>query len=353
MSRKITKPADLPLVQSDYIDEKMDSLISSLPLSHHEHPINTQLRWLLSDKISDKNMYKYLQYFALSNFRGPEYTIGRYNHAQELIDTFSWEEKFDKIMSNAWMAFEFFLVDHLYRYPFEHNKLSFSHIKASPYLDHTWKIDFVSNLSPKKETPISIGIQLTTQHSNLHPFHRNHEKSSKKKKTIVMDNSSLITLWDDVLQAYPSVLQPNMTAYMVVNGSINELINTHKNNVFQTAFHERVAHGLRKWWPSPYLPKEVRQDLGKLWYAYYQSLVEFYNFLDAEKKKWSSAFTDEMEDLFVQKDQRYAVMRKFIPKYKELNHTIFTDFYSKKAKSKDGNLLCNISYFLHDGLLEK
>ena len=59
-----------------------------------------------------------------------------------------------------------------------------------------------------------------------------------------------------------------------------------------------------------------------------------------------------MEDLYVHKYQKYAVMRKFMPANKELNHTIFTDFYSSKAKSKDGNLLCNISYFLHDGLLE-
>lgn len=150
MSRKIVRPAELPCIQSDYIDERMDALVSKLPLSHHTHPINTQLRGLLSDKISDEDMYKHLQYFALSNFRGPEYTIGRYNHAQELVDTFSWEEKFDKIMANPGLAFEFFLVDHLYKYAFQHNKLAFSHVKASLYLDHIWKVDFVSNIIPKK-----------------------------------------------------------------------------------------------------------------------------------------------------------------------------------------------------------
>lgn len=256
-------------------------------------------------------------------------------------------------MANPGLAFEFFLVDHLYKYPFQHNKLAFSHVKASLYLDHTWKVDFVSNIIPKKWEPISIWVQLTTQHSKLHPFHKNPDREAKQKKKIVMKNSEPIAGGDDILSGYPSAMQPDMTAYMVVNGSINEMINIQKNNVFQDAFRERVAQGMSKWWPSPYLPKNIRQDFWKLWLAYYQSLVQFYTFLDEEKKKWSVAFTHEMEDLFVHKDDHFAVMRKFIPAHKELNHTIFTDFYSSKAKSKDGNLLCNISYFLHDGLLGK
>lgn len=61
-----------------------------------------------------------------------------------------------------------------------------------------------------------------------------------------MKNSELIAGRDDILSGYPSAMQPDMTAYMVVNGSINEMINIQKNNIFQDAFRERVAQGMSK-----------------------------------------------------------------------------------------------------------
>ena len=122
------------------------------------------------------------------------------------------------------------------KYPFRHNTLSFSHIKASPYLDHTRKVDFITNIVPKNNPALSVGVQLTTQHSKLNPFNKNFEKEEKKKRKIVMANTTLIAQGDGVIDTYPSVMQPDITAYMIVNGSINEMINMQKNNIFQNYF---------------------------------------------------------------------------------------------------------------------
>lgn len=75
--------------------------MGKLPVSNHTHPIHTQLRGLLSDKIPSDELIKHLQYFVLSNFRGPEFVSTRYKHAQEIVDTFTWPEKFEKIITNA------------------------------------------------------------------------------------------------------------------------------------------------------------------------------------------------------------------------------------------------------------
>lgn len=334
----------------------VDILIPKLPLSSSSGKVpnvNAQIWGVLSSNGDvDENTKNRLQYFALSNFG-----LKKHNgYSQAIVDAFSRESRFNTIMWNHWIAVELFLIDKFCRYPFgniypfDHNRFNFTHIKAPQELDHVWKIDFTSNIIPKKMNPICIGIQLTTRNSVLDAFQTesiNVHKTMPKKKITVMKNSKHINWREDISNAYPSILRPDMTGYMVVNWRISE--HNKVENIFQDAFNQRTSNGMPHWWPSLYLPRDTRQDLWKIWLAYHQSLTRFHNFLCKEQKKWQNALTNHIEELQIH--EQFAVVKKFLPRSKELRHTFFTDFHTKNPKYKDGNLLCDISYFLHNDLL--
>lgn len=134
------------------------------------------------------------------------------------------------------------MVDCLQRNRFHFSKTRLFHTKASPHLDHTWKIDFLSTIlrkSSNKRKQITVGVQLTTEksHINIYPNHNKHMK--KKKQTVRSLSKQIIETQDIYIKNLPKKLQPKLTGYMVVNGSINKRINIENDNIFLDAFTKR------------------------------------------------------------------------------------------------------------------
>lgn len=71
----------------------------------------------------------------------------------------------------------------------------------------------------------------------MYPDYRAHMK--KKKQTVHELSQQCTNNPDPYIQQLPDKLKPNLTSYMVVNGSINKLINIDNNNIFLKAFEQR------------------------------------------------------------------------------------------------------------------
>jgi hypothetical protein len=321
--------------------EELERFASRLPKSNHTNPITTAIWWILSDQKPWQEQTKQIQNFIAQNFnqnRSHPYSQWKYN--QILLDNFSREEKMMNNMKNAWLAFEFFLVDSLKRSAYKYRGIDITHQKTSPYLDHKRKVDYMTSIEQNNKRWQNIWVQLTTEQSWAKIFPKSYQREMKKKRKIVKSLSDIIYN-DTEIQEHENKTV-DMTAYMVVNGHINNKINIQRENIFMEAFQKRKKDNFSWWWPIRYLPRQVKQDIGKIWLTYHLSLLDFVKFIEKSRKN-PTLLTQPIEDLYTHKKDAYIITKKYIPEQKELTHQVFID-HNNQTES----LLFSLSYFLND-----
>jgi hypothetical protein len=252
-------------------------------------------------------------------------------------------DKLKWILKSWWTAFEFFMVDCLQRNRFHFSKTKLFHTKASPHLDHIRKIDFLSTIlrgTSDERKAITIGVQLTTEKSHIKQYPNHKEHMKKKKKIVNMLSEQIATTQDPYIKNLPEKLQPKLTSYMVVNGSINKRINIEDDNIFLDAFTKREEQWFIKWWPSQYLGIDVQKELWIIYHAYQKSLKHFIDFLEQQPQ-----LPDEEIFAMHNHDNIYHLIATYNPDNKELQYKVF--YNNQEWENK---FLFYISYFLHENI---
>ena len=309
---------------------------SKFPRTSDTNRTSRELWWLLLDR-----WQKTEQLRALTNtFKTHlHYNLNRNEDHEAKIQLGKMSTREDKltwILKCPWTAFEFFLVDALQRNKFYFKNLRLKHTKWSPILDHKWKIDFLST-AKYKDKKTTIGVQLTTEKSHIDQY-ENHQEYMKKKKAEVLHKSVLCkTEQDNYIESLPNDLKPDLTSYMVVNGSINKQINLDKNNIFLKAFKQRKKEWFNEKWPTIYLPKFVQKELGIIRHAYQRSIKQYIDFVEKNKE-----LPTEERYTMTTHNNIYHLIATYTPDRKELQYKVF---YDEKDKS---TFLFYISYFLHN-----
>lgn len=327
--------------------QTIESIKPWLPVNNHRNKTTTELRWILSKHENNETQKQLIQSFLEQNFvTHTKFAWHRGKYNQMVRDNFSREQKMDNIMKNPWLAFEYFLVDQLNRYKYKYRWVNIYHRKWSPYLDHKRKVDYTSHIEQKNKQDISVWVQLTTHQSKAKIFPSSYKYEMKQKRKVVKDLSQNIFNNQELKWFQRDWI--DLTAYMIVNGHINEVINMERDNIFATAFEKRKAAKLPWWGPVKYLPKKVRQDMWTIRLTYHLSLLDFSKHLNKAKKD-PELRTTPTQELYTHKKDSYIIRRDFNPEIQEFTHNVFID-HSDPEKA---NLLFSLSYFLNSHITKK
>lgn len=337
-----------PYAQKDIVLRRrnLDHIAHSFPVVQSADRVSRELWWVLNETRSDVETLKSLTNIFQTYLRSNMHEDPDREAREKFGKLHNWANKLKWILKSWWTGFEFFMVDCLQRNRFHFKNTKLFHTKASPRLDYAWKIDFLStvihksNILPKNMT---VGVQLTTEKSHIHiyPDYRDHMK--KKKQIVHGLSEKCIDNQDPYIQQLPDKLRPNLTSYMVVNGSINKRINLDHDNIFLKAFQQREKNAFHNGGPSQYLPHEIQKELWIVYHAYQRSLKQFIEFLETHKE-----LPDTEQYSMTAHDDIYHLISSYNPETKELQYKVFYN-----NEKKDNIFLFYISYFLHDNLWEK
>jgi hypothetical protein len=338
-----------PYVQKDVVlrSRRIGHIASSFPMVEEADRVSRELRWILNQKRTDDETIKALTNIFQTYLRSNMDADPDREAKEKFGKIQNWASKLRWILKSWWTGFEFFMVDALQRNRFHFKNTKLFHTKASPRLDYERKIDFLStivhewNIVPKN---LTVWVQLTTEksHIRIYPDYREHMK--KKKQIVHSLSEKCVDNQDPYMQQLPSKLKPNLTSYMVVNWSINKRINIDNDNVFLKAFQQREKNGFHNGWPWLYLPEQIQKELWIVYHAYQRSLKQFVEFLEVHNA-W---LPDSEQYTMTDHDDVYHLVSTYNPESKELQYKVF---YNKD--NKENVFLFYISYFLHDGLLQK
>lgn len=337
-----------PYVRKDIVlrSHRVSHVARSFPIVKEADKVSRELWWVLDNTKADQETIKALtnifQTYLRSNIDQDPDREAR----EKLGKMHNWANKLKSILKSGGTWFEFFMVDALQRNRFHFKNTKLFHTKASPRLDHQRKIDFLSTIMHKwtiLPKNLTVWVQLTTEksHIRIYPDYKEH---MKKKKHIVQSLSQqCVDNQDQYIQQLPNKLRPNLTSYMVVNGSINKRINIDNDNIFLKAFQQREKNGFHNGWPSLYLPEQIQKELWIVYHAYQRSLKQFVEFLELHHA-W---LPDSEQYTMTNHDDIYHLVSTYHPESKELQYKVFYN-----NEHRDNVFLFYISYFLHDGLLQ-